>query len=51
MIHLGHVQNAVKIKKHLHDNAAFEDALETGDRVCYSCYRSHLIILQNEKKN
>ena len=43
--------NAAFIKKHLQDNAAFEGNLEVDDRVCFSCYKSHLIILQNEKQN
>ena len=41
--------NAKVIREHLQDGAGFEGTLEAGDKVCYSCYKSHLIILQQEK--
>lgn len=41
--------NAAVIRKHLCDSAAFEGTLKDGDRVCYACYKSYLVILQEEK--
>ena len=41
--------NAQVIREHLQESAGFEGTLGTGDKVCFSCYKSHLIILQQEK--
>lgn len=41
--------NAQVIREHLQESAGFEGTLEAGDKVCFSCYKSHLIILQQEK--
>ena len=38
--------NAEIIFEHLRETAGFEGTLATEDKVCYSCYKSHLIILQ-----
>ena len=43
-------QNAELIGEHLRDRAGFEGTLTSGDKVCYSCYKSHLVILQEGKK-
>ena len=34
------------IELHLKENTGFEGAIKEGDKVCYVCYRSHLIILE-----
>ena len=54
-ISLKHVNNRVfpepkVIEAHLRNTAGFEGTISTGDKVCFSCYKSHLIILQNDKK-
>ena len=41
--------NAKLIGEHLQESAGFEDTLISGDKVCYSCYKSHLVILQEGK--
>ena len=41
--------NAELIVEHLRDSAGFEGNLTSGDKVCYSCYKSHLVILQEGK--
>ena len=38
------------IEQHLRENADFEGKIKEGDRVCYTCYRSHLIILQRRNE-
>ena len=45
-----HCPDADKIKKHLHENAGFEGNLEATDRVCLTCYRSHLLILEADRR-
>ena len=40
--------NPTKIENYLRKNTGFEGQIREGDRVCYTCYRSHLMIL-NEK--
>ena len=42
--------NAELIGEHLRDSAGFEGNLMSGDKVRYSCYKSHLVILQEVKK-
>ena len=41
--------NAENIGEHLRDSTGFEGTLTSGDKVCYSCYKSHLVILQEGK--
>ena len=41
--------NAEIIGEHLRDSTGFEGTLTSGDKVCYSCYKSHLVILQEGK--
>ena len=36
--------NAELIGEHLRESAGFEGNLNTGDRVCFCCYKSHLIV-------
>ena len=45
-----HCPDADKIKKHLHENAGFEGNLEATDSVCLTCYRSHLLILEADRR-
>ena len=42
--------NAEVVGTHLRNSAGYEGNLSNGDKVCYSCYKSHLILLQEEKK-
>ena len=42
--------DAVKVKAQLIANAGFKGNLCPGDKVCYSCYKSHLAILQVVKQ-
>ena len=42
--------NVELIEKHLRDSAGFDGNLRSGDKVCYSCYKWHLVILQEEKQ-
>ena len=51
---LKHVQsrpcpNAERITEHLRDTAGFEISLQPEQKVCYSCYKSQLIILQEQE--
>ena len=32
------------IKKYLHDNASYDGDINEHDKVCYACYRAHLVI-------
>ena len=34
------------IERHLKETVGFEGAIRESDKVCYTCYRSHLVILQ-----
>ena len=38
------------IEQHLKENVGFEGKIKEGDKICYTCYRSHLIILQTRKE-
>ena len=38
------------IEQHLKENVGFEGKLKEGDNICYTCYRSHLIIFQTRKE-
>ena len=51
---LKHVQsrpcpNAERITEHLRDKAGFEISLQPEQKVCYSCYKSQLIILLEQE--
>lgn len=37
------------IEDHLRNTISFEGHIKEGDKVCYSCYKSHLVILQETK--
>ena len=37
------------IQEHLKDNAGFEGQIHAQDKVSYTCYKSHLAILQGHK--
>ena len=34
------------IKKYLHDNAGYDGDINEYDKICYACYRAHLVILK-----
>ncbi len=34
------------IQKYLRDNTDFSGEIASDDRVCYACYKSHLIIIK-----
>ena len=38
------------IKKYLHDNAGYDGDIKEHDKVCYACYRAHLVILKQKDK-
>lgn len=38
------------IEEHLRTVAGFKVTITSKDKVCYSCYKSHLVILQGQKK-
>ena len=38
------------IKKYLHDNASYDGDINEHDKVCYACYRAHLVILKQKDK-
>ena len=38
-----------EITRYLRENTGFEGNIEASDRVCYTCYKSHNIILQISK--
>ena len=38
------------IEQHLKENVVFEGKIKGGDKICYMCYRSYLIILQTGKE-
>ena len=42
--------NADLIKKHLAKSTGFNGTLLPEDKVCFTCYKAHLTILQEEKK-
>ena len=42
--------NAELIREHLTDTTGFNGTLLSGDKICFACYKSHLVILQEEKK-
>ena len=35
------------IEHHLHDHSEFDGHIDENDRICYTCYRAHLAILQH----
>ena len=37
------------IEQHLRETIGFEGHIATADKVCYSCYKSHLVILQESR--
>ena len=37
------------IEQHLRDNSGFDDTIQPEDKVCNSCYKSHLTTLKAEK--
>ena len=37
------------VEEHLRANTGFEGSIKENDRVCYSCYRSHLVIIHKSK--
>ena len=37
------------IQSHLREVIGFEGSIGAGDKVCYSCYKSHLVILKSSK--
>ena len=39
-----------EITQYLINNAGFEGTIEPNDKVCYTCYKSHLAILQKSKE-
>ena len=41
--------NAKVVKDHLQENTAFDGNLSDGDKVCHSCYKYHLQIIQECK--
>ena len=41
--------NPSLIQKHLEEYAGFEGRISEKDKVCYTCYRSHLVIIQQQK--
>ena len=41
--------NLFKFKNILYKHSGYSGEIKEGDKVCYSCYRAHLSILQNEK--
>ena len=41
--------NPEKIQKHLEEHAGFEGKIGSEDKVCHTCYRSHLFIIQEDK--
>ena len=38
-----------EIQKHLHEHSGYNGEIKEGDKVCYTCYRAHLSILQEQK--
>ena len=38
------------IEQHLRENAGFEGKIKEGDKVCYTFYRSYLIVLQRRNE-
>ncbi len=38
------------IQSHLTETAGFEGQINPGDKVCYTCYKSQLVILQENKQ-
>ena len=40
----------VQLLQHfLNKNTEFTDTLHTNDRVCYACYKSHLVVVKHIK--
>ena len=37
------------IEQHLKENTGFQGCINPGDKVCYTCYKSHTITLQQSK--
>ena len=37
------------VEEHLKASTGFEGKIRENDRVCYSCYRSHLVIIQTSR--
>ena len=35
------------IEHHLHDHSEFDGHIDESDKICYTCYRAHLVILQH----
>ena len=38
------------IKIYLHDNASYDGDINEHDKVCYACYRAHLVIWKQKDK-
>ena len=45
-----HAQMQSVVGTHLRNSAGYEGNLSNGDKVCYSCYKSHLIYIYSYKK-
>ncbi len=39
------------IEEHLNETIGFQGHLEGGDQVCYSCYRSHLVVTKSVSRD
>ena len=42
-------QPSTTIENYLKENTGFEGSIGINDKVCYSCYQSHLFVLQQSK--
>lgn len=49
-VHSRPCPNPKVIQTHLRNTAGFEGSIAAGDKVCFSCYKSHLAILQEDDK-
>lgn len=49
-VHSRPCPNPEVIQKHLRNTAGFEGSIAAGDKVCFSCYKSHLAILQQDDR-
>ncbi len=39
------------IEEHLNETIGFQGHLERGEQVCYSCYRSHLVVAKSVSRD
>ena len=48
---VGQCQNHKFFSSFLNNNTEFKDSLHPDDRVCYACYRSHLVIVKHNTQS